>query len=277
MEKFITCSGMPVRVATYGNRSDNGSAALLLHGYLESLEVWGNFAEQLGRHVYTVALDLPGHGLSDTHPEVNSMELMADVAAEACAQLSAGRVAAIGHSMGGYVALALAKKYPALVSSLCLLHSTPNADTEEKKLQRDHEIALIAEGKKETLAQQSISMLFAADNASRLYEPIADIETCALIADDTGTIASLRGMKEREDMNEFLKTFGKPLLFVFGKKDRHISWEAASATVERFPQAQLLALENSGHAGFIEEEEIVLATIKSFALKKSKSPTLTDA
>jgi pimeloyl-ACP methyl ester carboxylesterase len=266
MEKFITCSGMPVRVATYGNRPRNGSAALLLHGYLESLEVWGNFAEQLGRHVYTVALDLPGHGLSGAHPEVNSMELMADVASEACARLSAGRVAAIGHSMGGYVALALAKKYPALVSSLCLLHSTPNADTEEKKRQRDREIALIAEGKKEALVQQSIPALFAADSVSRLYEPIADIETGALIADDAGTIASLRGMKEREDMNELLKAFGKPLLFVFGKKDSHIPWETASATAARFPQAQLLALENSGHAGFIEEEEITLCAVKDFIM-----------
>jgi pimeloyl-ACP methyl ester carboxylesterase len=269
MEKFITCNGIPVRVATYGERFSGGSAALLLHGYMESLEVWEKFAGQLGKSVYTVTLDLPGHGFSGAHPEVNSMELMADVVSEVCTQLSADKVAVVGHSMGGYVALALAERYPALVSSLCLLHSTPNADAEEKKLQRDREIALIAGGKKELLVSQNISMMFAADNETRLYEPIADIEACALIADDAGTIASLRGMKERKDMNEFLKTFDKPLLFVFGKKDRYISWETAKALIERFPHAQALVLENSGHAGFIEEEEVTLSALKSFILHGS--------
>ena len=266
MEKFITCSGIPVRIATYGNPPRRGGEALLLlHGYLESLEVWENFAKPLGKKIYTITLDLPGHGLSGAHPEVNSMELMADVVREACLGLCAERVAAVGHSMGGYVALALAEKYPALVSRLCLMHSTPNADSEEKKRQRDREIALIAQGKKELLVSQSIPTMVAADNVSRLYEPLADLETCALIADDAGTMASLRGIKARKDMSDFLKSFEKPLLFVFGKKDRHIPWETAKALMERFPQAQTLTLENSGHAGFIEEEEVTLSAIAAFA------------
>jgi pimeloyl-ACP methyl ester carboxylesterase len=270
MEKFITCSGIPVRVATYGNQTGDGCAALLLHGYLESLEVWENFAALLGRGIYTIALDLPGHGLSGTHPEVNTMELMADVAGEACEHLAARRVAAIGHSMGGYVALMLAKKKPALVASLCMMHSTPSADTEERKRLRDREAELIAEGKKEALVLQSIPTMFAADNASRLYEPMASIETCAIIADDIGAIASLRGMKEREDMSEFLSEFSKPLLFVFGKKDCHIPWEVASVTIERFPQAQSLTLENSGHTGFIEEEEVTLSAVKAFISQRQQ-------
>ncbi|MDR0712234.1 MAG: alpha/beta hydrolase [Prevotellaceae bacterium] len=264
MEKFIICRDIPVRVAAYGKHQENGCAVVLLHGYLESLEVWDKLAGQLGKSAYTIALDLPGHGLSGTHPEINSMELTADVVSEVCARQSVSKVAVVGHSMGGYVALALAEKYPSLVSSLCLLHSTPNADTEEKKLQRDREMALIAGGKKEMIASQSIPLMFAADNEARLYEPIADLKTCALIADDAGTIASLRGMKERKDMSEFLMTFDKPLLFVFGKKDRHIPWETAKTLIECFPHAQVLALENSGHAGFIEEEEVTLGAIQAF-------------
>ncbi|MDR3365888.1 MAG: alpha/beta hydrolase [Prevotellaceae bacterium] len=263
MEKFITCCHIPVRVATYGAPAGESGAVLLLHGYMESLEVWERFAGQLGKSVYTITLDLPGHGLSGAR-SVNSMELMADVAGEACRKLGVERASVVGHSMGGYVALALAKKYPALASRLCLMHATPDADTDEQKQQRDREAALIAAGKKELLVSQSLPMMFAADNVSRLYEPLADLETCALIADDAGTIASLRGMKEREDMNDFLKTFGKPLLFIFGKKDRYISWETAKALMERFPQAQTLALENSGHAGFIEEEEATLSAVLAF-------------
>jgi pimeloyl-ACP methyl ester carboxylesterase len=267
MEKFTTCNGIPVRIAAQGDSLSNGSAVLLLHGYLESLEVWENFARLLGKNFYTLTLDLPGHGLSGSHPEVNSMELMADVVQSVCMQLGVSKVVAVGHSMGGYAALALAKKFPDLVQGLCLLHSTPNPDSAEKKTMRDREIALIEEGKKELLAAQSIPMMFAADNVAKFYEPIADLEANAEIADNRGIIACLRGMKMRGDMNDFLKTFSKPLLFVFGKKDRYISLETAVALMEKFPQAQTLMLENSGHAGFIEEEKLVLEKLTEFATK----------
>ncbi len=264
MEKFITCSGIPVRITTQGDNLANSSAVVLLHGYLESLEVWENFAKLLGKNFYTTTLDLPGHGFSGT-AEVNSMELMADIVQGVCSHLSVSKAVVIGHSMGGYAALAFAEKYPDLVRGLCLLHSTPNPDSEEKKQLRDREITLIKEGKKELLASQSIPMMFAADNVEKLYEPIADLEANADIADDEGIIACLRGMQAREDMNDFLKTFSKPLLFVFGKKDRHISFDIATTLMERFPQAQTLVLENSGHAGFIEEEKTVLERVTEFA------------
>ena len=263
MEKFIISQNIPVRVATQGDGlSGGGAAVLLLHGYLESLEVWENFAKLLGKSFYTITLDLPGHSLSGTHPDgVNTMSFMADVVSGVCAHLSINKVAVVGHSMGGYVALALAKKYPDLVQGLCLLHSTPNPDSEEKRVMRDREIALIGEGKRELIVAQSIPLMFAADNVSHLYEAIANLEANAEIADEEGTIACLRGMKAREDMNDFLKDFAKPLLFVFGKKDRHISFEVATALMEKFPQARTLVLENSGHAGFIEEEEAALKGI----------------
>jgi pimeloyl-ACP methyl ester carboxylesterase len=271
MEKFITCSGIPVRVVTQGDNLNSGGAVVLLHGYLESLEVWDSFAKLLGKNFHTVTLDLLGHGLSGTHHEVNSMELMADVVHGACLQLSVKHAVVVGHSMGGYVALALAKKYPDLVQGLCLLHSTPNPDSEEKKQMREREIALIKEGKKDLLIAQSIPMMFAADSVTRFYEPVADLEANAEIADDEGIIACLRGMKSREDMNDFLKTFSKPLIFVFGKKDRHISFEVATTLMERFPQAQALVLENSGHAGFIEEEKVVAEKMIEFAQSALKT------
>jgi pimeloyl-ACP methyl ester carboxylesterase len=264
MEKFITAAGIPVRIATQGDTLPAENAVLLLHGYMESLEVWDSLSRLLGKHRYTLMLDLPGHGLSGTHPDVNTMALMADVLNDTCRQLGIQKVCVVGHSMGGYVALALAKTYPALVEKLCLMHSTPNPDSPEKQLQRDREIALLAAGKKELLVTQSLPLIFAEDNESKHYEAIASLEANALLADDAGIAACLRGMQQREDMNDFLASFSKPLLFVFGKKDRHIAWEVAQGLIQRFPQAQALVLENSGHAGFIEEEENVLEGILKF-------------
>ena len=265
MEKFMKAQGIPVRVYD----SEKGeNTIVLLHGYLETLSVWEDFAAELVNCGYrVVCVDLPGHGLSDTADDVNTMEFMADMQAEVLDKLEIKTCFVTGHSMGGYVALAFAKKYPEKTQALCLFHSTPNPDTDEKKENRDKEIELINQGKLDMIINLSVSRMFANDNVKKFREKIQEIEENASIAEAQGIIACLRGMKEREDMNPFLKSFDKPLLLVFGKKDNHISTEVADMLIERFPQASHVFLENSGHAGFIEEAETALQAFTNFSQK----------
>ncbi|MGL4909416.1 MAG: alpha/beta fold hydrolase [Bacteroidales bacterium] len=267
MEKFIMHKSLPLRFASEGDKLNNGTAIVLLHGYLETLEVWSEFAKSLAKLHFTVSVDLLGHGLSGSNPNENSMEQMSDAVHEVCKHLNLNKVLLVGHSMGGYVALAFAKKYEALTAAVCLFHSTPHADSDEKRLQRDREIEILRQGKKELLAQQSIPLMFAKENRSNAYEAIADIEMGALLADDEGTIACLQGMKNREDMNAFLRQFTKPLLMIFGANDQHISPEVSEKLQADFPQAQCLILENSGHIGFIEEAEKAAESLVAFASK----------
>lgn len=253
MEKFIMAQGIPVRVYDSA-KGDN--TVVLLHGYLETLSVWDDFAEKLVKQGYRiVSIDLPGHGLSGTHAEVNSMEFMADVLNETLDKLNINNAFIAGHSMGGYATLAFAKKYTGKTKGLCLFHSTPNPDSDEKKANRDREIELIKQNKLDSIIRISIPNMFANDNIKRFDEKIQDIEENATIAQPEGIIACLQGMKAREDMNDFLKTFDKPLLFIFGEKDNHISLEVANTLIERFPQAKNILLKKSGHIGFIEEPE----------------------
>ncbi len=55
-----------------------GDAIVLLHGYLETLEIWEVFAASLAKHYRVITLDLPGHGLSGWNGGVHTMEFMAD-------------------------------------------------------------------------------------------------------------------------------------------------------------------------------------------------------
>lgn len=262
MENFIMAQGIPVRVFD----SKKGERAIvLLHGYLETLSVWDDFAEALIKLGYRViSIDLPGHGLSGTKGSVHTMEFMAEVLNEVLNKANINQSVVIGHSMGGYAALAFAKKYSDKTQALCLFHSTPNADSEEKKINRDREIDIIQQGKLETVVGLSIPRMFANDNVKRLNAIIEEIEENALIAEPNGIIACLQGMKGREDMNMFLKEFSKPLLLIFGVKDNHISTEVAEALIERFPQAKTIMLKQSGHAGFIEEPEASLESVDCF-------------
>jgi pimeloyl-ACP methyl ester carboxylesterase len=252
MEYFKTCKGIPIYI--YDSKKGE-KTVVLLHGYLETNEVWADFKELLKPHFRVIVIDLPGSGLSGTNDE-NSMEFMADVVAEVLHHSKIDKATVVGHSMGGYAALAFAEKYDKLTEKLCLFHSTPNPDTEEKKQNRDREIALIEEDKLSLILQVNIANMFADDNLPRMKESIAMISENATISEPKGIIACLKGMKNRKDMNPFLLGFDKPLLFIFGKKDKYISETVALGLIEKFPHTDSLILQNSGHAGFLEEPEI---------------------
>jgi pimeloyl-ACP methyl ester carboxylesterase len=261
MEYFKTCKGIPVYIT---DTLKGDKTVVLLHGYLETNEVWADFAEQLKPHCRVIVLDLPGNGLSGSAADENSMEFMADVVAEILNHSKIDKATIVGHSMGGYAALAFAEKYDAMTEKLCLFHSTPNPDTEEKKQNRDREIALIKEDKLSLILKVNIANMFADENLRRMQESIIMISENATISESEGIIACLRGMKNRKDMNAFLSEFKKPLLLIFGKKDKYIPENTAIGIIEKFPRAETLILENSGHAGFLEEPEVSANTLINF-------------
>ena len=100
----------------------NGKTIVLLHGYLESSEVWNGFEEKLASKFRIISVDLPGHGLSDVYGETHAMEFMATVIKELLNSLSIEKVFLTGHSLGGYVTLAFLELFPDHLSGYCLFH-----------------------------------------------------------------------------------------------------------------------------------------------------------
>ena len=85
---------------------------VLLHGYLESMYVWDDFVPLLTPSVRVITVDIPGHGISEIKGEVHTMEMVADVLHEMLKSLDIEKVTMVGHSMGGYVALAFCARHP---------------------------------------------------------------------------------------------------------------------------------------------------------------------
>lgn len=240
---------------------------VLLHGYLESMYVWDDFAPLLTPSVRVITVDIPGHGISEVKGEVHTMEMVADVLHQMLKSLEIEQVTMVGHSMGGYVALAFCARYPEQLDGLVLLSSTPNPDTETKRENRRREIALVRAGKKDALARVAPEAGFAEQNRRRLRSYIDDLTECVHITEDDGIVALLGGMMERADQNEMLRKSAVPQLFILGKKDGYIPVEVAEEIVANHPQAQVAWLEESGHMGFIEEPEACAEALLKFVLK----------
>ena len=129
IDKFIMAGPTALHVC---DSQQGDRCVVLLHGYLESMLVWEDFIPFLYKEVRVVTLDLPGHGISVVAGEEHPMEFLADTVADGLQELGIERCTLVGHSMGGYVALAFCERHPEMLDGLVLLSSTPNADTPEK-------------------------------------------------------------------------------------------------------------------------------------------------
>jgi pimeloyl-ACP methyl ester carboxylesterase len=226
---------------------------VLLHGYLESMYVWDDFVPLLTPHVRVVTVDIPGHGISQVLGEKHTMEQMADILSDMLDAMGIEKCTMVGHSMGGYIALAFCARHAQKLDGVVLLSSTPNPDTDQKRENRRREIALVKAGKKDALARVAPEAGFAEQNRRRLQPYIDDLVEQVHITEDEGIVALLGGMIERKDQNEMLKNSPVRQLFILGKKDSYIPVEAAEEFIAKNPQAQVVWLEESGHMGFIEQ------------------------
>lgn len=260
MEKIIDYQGIPVRYTIKGK----GPALLFLHGYLESLEIWGGFTDRFSGTHTVICMDTPGHGRSGIIGPVHEMSDMARVAGAVLDAEEISEAVIFGHSMGGYITLEFAKIFPGKTRGYCLFHSTCFADNEEKKKNRDREISLVMCGKKMQIIHTNIPKAFADQNIERLNAETKRAKTIASGCPDEGIIALLQGMKRRADHSALLAKNDPPALVVYGKLDNYIGEPVFKKMTALSPSASFLVLEKSGHLGFIEEPDCAFSGIMSF-------------
>ena len=261
VEKFIMAGDSALHICD----SEVGEkVVVLLHGYLENMLVWEEFVPLLYKDVRVITLDIPGHGISEVKGEIHTMDYLADTLSAALTKLEIASATIVGHSMGGYMALSFAERYPEQTDAVVLLHSTPYADSDEKKHNRQREISLIKSGKKELLAHTAPEAGFAVENRNRFRTEIEDLQQTIYLTEDAGIIALLNGMIERKAQSEMLHALNKPILFILGRKDGYIVPEIAEKMVAEHPEAEVVWLENSGHMGFIEEAKACASALLDF-------------
>ncbi len=247
---------------TYGKNL--GYTLVFLHGYLESSEVWEEFAKLFDDEYHVVCIDLPGHGKSAIATENQSMEQMAKSVIAVCDELSIPSFHLVGHSMGGYVAMELMQQYPDRLNSAVLLHSHCYADSEEKKKNREREIDLVRNGKKELIINTSIPKLFGDENLEVFSDAIENSLRIAHQTTGPGIVAALQAMKSRPDRSSTLAQTSLPVLLVGGAKDNLIPFKMMEQMKALSPTIRLVCLEKSGHMGFIEEKDEAAKELKGF-------------
>jgi len=246
MSHFIIYKNIKVHYSDQGK----GSAIVLLHGFLENSSMWNNLIPHLIKRNRVICIDLLGHGKTECLGYVHSMDLMAETVNAVLKKIRMRRIKLIGHSMGGYVALALCDAFPEKVKALCLMNSTSRADSDEKKTNRDRAIEAVKNNYK-TFVRISVSNLFKPSNRLILTKEIKEVTKEALKTPLQGIVAALEGMKNRPDRETLLSETSFKKMMIIGKEDPALDYNSlieqtqnSDIKVVEFPDGHMSHIEN---------------------------------
>lgn len=251
---------MPEHSAIFYTDQGKGFPVLLIHGFCETHEIWDSFSKELSNDYRIVCLDLPGFGQSELLPTNFSI---ADVAKKILSLLEALKIEeciAIGHSLGGYVTLAIAEQRPDTLKAFGLFHSTAYADTEERKVSRNKVIEFVSSHGVAPFIESFIPPLF----YDQLNQHILPVVKLASRTHAETLIAYVKAMRNRPDRTKVLELFKRPILIIAGEKDTGISLDSVKKQADLARNVTLHLLPEVAHMGMFENEEATLRQTSEF-------------
>ena len=240
------------------NCTGSGNPLIFLHGFMENSCIWESFISPFSKNNMVITIDLPGHGKSPIYNEVNTVDFMADKVIEILEFLNLTSATFIGHSMGGYVCLAIADQYPQFVNKTILVNSTSLPDSEAKKEQRLKVIPTIKRNYP-TFVRLSIPLLF----AENLENEMEQLKQIALNNPIEGIISALRGIKDRADRTNVFYDVKQPFLILNGIHDTTIDFELFESIIPNLDHINIKKL-NCAHVAFFEQRENFIDEVKKF-------------
>lgn len=243
-----------------------GKTVVLIHGFLENATMWNSMTTELSKKNRIITIDLLGHGASESIGYLHSMELFAETIAAVLKYLKIRKCVLVGHSLGGYVALAYADMFTEKVKGICLINSTSYKDSDERKAIRTRANKM-AQSNLEGLISMSISNLFLRENTLQFKEEIDEVRNEALQTTLQGYIAASEGMKLRPDRSAVLLEGSFKKLCILGEKDPVLDFETCLKEAE-LTGANVVKV-SGGHMSHIENKDEVLEALKDFVKKCS--------
>jgi len=245
--------------------TDTGEVLVFLHGFCESKAIWQEFMRPLQHKFRTIALDLPGFGENTTAISSYTMESMADYVCQQLDALGVRKCIMVGHSMGGYVAMAFAEQHASRLSGLCLFHSSALPDTEEKKENRNKTIDFVEKHGVATFINSFVEPLFYNGNRDKNRKDIEMLKEVGSQTPQASVTGGLAAMRDRPDRSAILQAATFPVLFIFGKDDGAVPLDKALAQCHLPDNSMVYFLGQTGHMGMFEKSYETRKALEKFA------------
>ncbi len=228
------------------NRRGKGTPLLLVHGFPLDSSSWDEMGSLLENEFDIIAPDLRGFGESTTIESAYTISDMADDLAGLLDHLGLEKTLLVGHSMGGYVALAFAKKYPKRISGLGLISSQAAGDPLDRKEGRYKTANDVAEHGVSVVTDAMTPKLSADTRVQTFVHSVIGRQS------KDGVIGALKAMAEREDSTPLFALFDFPIVLIHGDADALIPMDRSKEIKAILPSAQYFEIKRAGHMPMME-------------------------
>ncbi|WP_158232561.1 alpha/beta fold hydrolase [Sporosarcina sp. P13] len=214
---------------------------VLIPGLNNTKQTWDGVVEALPKSINTFPVDVPAIANID---EI-AKELLKDLPE---------KFHLVGHSFGGFVALAILANAPERVSALSLAGTNAEADSEAGKEFREKAIARVEAGEYEEMVNAAAHRTFHPDNLDN--PKLQEIREQML--KDYGPeryIAHAKATMDRPDRNSLLADTDIPYLFIASPEDVVVPLESTKAMLKFAPNAEFKTIEKTGHLAPLEQPE----------------------
>ncbi len=234
--------------AIYFSEAGKGHPIIFLHGFCDSHELWSEFINTFTENYRVITPDLPGFGKSGMLPSPFTIDHVADRLAGWFSEMKLVKPVVIGHSLGGYVALALLERYPKMFSGMVLFHSTAYADTAERKQVRNKVIAFVKSHGVAPFIETFVPGLFAdKDHAAIPGTYKRTVETSLEVL-----VGYAAAMRDRPDRSGLLEMSTVKVLLIGGVQDSLVPIGDLRKLVLEAPKTLLFELPEAAHMGMFE-------------------------
>jgi 3-oxoadipate enol-lactonase len=260
----FTFDGLAVN---YLDEGAGDQAVVFVHGFPFTASMWEPqipVAVEAGRRA--VAPDLPGFGRSAVPADRSAytIDRYADLVAALTGELGLGRVVLVGLSMGGYIALAVARRHPEVLAGLVLADTRADPDTPAGRQARSDQQALVEERGDVTPLVDGLLTRVLAEAGPRHAEVGAMLGDMMRSTAPAGWIGALEAMKQRRDQTDLLPAIAVPTLVVVGKSDAIAPVDVAEAMANAIPGAQFEVVPEAGHVANLENPEVFNRAFSEF-------------
>ena len=261
----FTYQGAEISYSVYGS----GKPLMLLHGFGEDSSVWRHQVKALSGECSLLVPDLPGSGKSVSEKAIAltaEIDTMADCMAALVRHVFEGTngVAVLGHSMGGYITLALEQRHTALINAFGLVHSTAFADTAEKKETRRKAIAFIQKNGSLEFLKTAVPGLFGDAFKAAHPEQVEALIAAGKDFEPAALINYYEAMMARPERTGVLQGSAKPVLFILGTEDKAAPMNDVLKQSYMPQVSYLTILDGAGHMGMWEQPVKVNNAILNF-------------
>ncbi len=247
--------------------SGSGPAVVFIHGFCEDSTIWEPFKNRLENSYRVVQVTLPGHGDAPLALSKFTIDELADLLYAKLVDQGIEHFFVIGHSLGGYVALALTELHEDVVLGFGLFSSTTYPDTEEKKKARTKVGEFLKEHGVRTYMDSFVPSLFSPSNRGKMMPAIEALKEIGLKVSPETIVAYSLAMKDRPNRSHLL-SIAKPKFVIAGEDDGAVPLEVSLKMIDQIPQDSALILESTGHNGYVEARTETLEFIEVFLSKE---------